>query len=401
MGKALRLLKFDTAHPEGYLQRLQQERSGELASLDYNAYYRWLMGLRVGMSDFLTHPMNEAGWVAREFLAKDRMLMGKLAASGEIEGVGLSGHFRFGVQHAFSLSLLDIVFLRWNRRRDLEKRYWLMSRYIESFKPDVIFVREPAHIDGEFLDRFRNRCALVALIGCNTNHAQHWDPHRYDAVFTLTAEYDRFFKVQGLNSHLFEYGVDERMVSEVSGLPKKFDCTFVGFLGQPTQSRKSELLEKVAAAVNFKWWGVKGPDMAKYPALERSWQGETAGLEMLKIYCQSKIVLNDYVDMAGGTNVNIRTKEVLGVGSMLLTREAANIVHLEKDGVLATFKNAADCVAKIQQLLSDDEAREKIAAKGLEVALREFNYRDIARRVMEVIAEAHDRKRTRLKPWGR
>ncbi len=399
MGKALRLLKFDTAHPEGYLQRLQQERSSELESLDYAAYYRWLMELRVGMSDFLTHPMNEAGWVAREFLAKDRLLMRKLAESGEIQGVGLSGRLRFAAQHASSLSLFDIVSLRWDRRRDLERRYWLMRRYIESFKPDVIFVREPAHIDGEFFDRFRDRCALVALIGCNTNHAQHWDPHRYDAVFTLTGEYDRFFKIQGLNSHVFEYGVDERVFTEVSDLPKKFDCTFVGFLGQSTQSRKSELLERVAAAVDFKWWGVKGPDIGKYPALERSWQGETAGLEMLKIYRQSKIVLNDYVDMAGGTNVNIRTKEVLGVGSMLLTREAANIMHLEQEGALATFKDADECVAKIKYYLADETSRKAIASKGLATALEKFNYRHIASRVMEVIAEVHDRKKMRLKPW--
>ena len=400
MGKALRLLKFDAVHPEGYLQRLQQERCRELASLDYNAYYRWLMGLRVGMSDFLTHPMNEAGWVAREFLTKDRLLMGKLTASGEIEGVGLPGRFCFGAKHALSLSLLDLVCLRWHRRRDLEKRYWLMRRYIEGFKPDVIFVREPAHIDGKFFECFRNRCVLVALIGCNTNHVQHWDPHRYDAVFTLTEEYDRFFKVQGLNSHLFEYGVDERVVSEVSGLPKKFDCTFVGFLGQPTQSRKSELLEKVAAAVNFKWWGVKGPDMAKYPALEHSWQGETAGLEMLKIYRQSKIVLNDYVDMAGGTNVNIRTKEVLGVGSMLLTREASNIMHLERDGVLATFINAEDCIAKVRRYLANETDREAIAAKGLSRALAIFNYRDISRRVMNIIEAQHESKRFRLSAWN-
>lgn len=399
MAKALRLLKFDTAHPEGYLQRLQQQRAAELAPLGYEDYYRWLMELRVGMSDFLTYPMNQAGWVAREFWAKDRLLMRKLAGSGEIRGVGLPGRLRFALQHALSLSLLDVASLRWDRRRDLERRYWLIRHYIESFRPDVIFIREPAHIDGEFFDRFRDRCALVALIGCNTNHAQHWDPHRYDAVFTLTSEYDRFFKVQGLNSHLFEYGVDERVLGEVSGLPKEHDCTFVGFLGQPSQSRKSELLENVARAVEFKWWGVKGSNISQFPSLERAWQGETAGLEMLKIYRQSKIVLNDYVDMAGGINVNIRTKEVLGVGSALLTREADNIRDLERGGALATFRNADDCVAKIRCLLENDEEREKTAARGLHVALERFNYRDIAKRVMEVISEAHEKKCGRLKPW--
>ena len=399
MAKALRLLKFDTAHPEGYLQRLQQQRAAELVPLGYEDYYRWLMELRVGMSDFLTYPMNQAGWVAREFWAKDRLLMRKLAASGEVESVGLTDRVRFGLQHALSLSLRDVASFRWGLGSDLKKRYWLISRYIESFRPDVIFVREPAHIDGEFFNRFRDRCALVALIGCNTNHAQHWDPHRYDALFTLTGEYDRFFKVQGLNSHLFKYGVDERVLHEVTGLPKKHDCTFVGFLGQPSQSRKTKLMNAVAGAVGFKWWGVKGSDISQFPSLERTWQGEKAGLEMLEIYRQSKIVLNDYVDMAGGTNVNIRTKEVLGVGSLLLTRQADNIRELEQEGALATFRDADECVVKIRHFLANDVEREQISAKGLQVALQKFNYRDIANRVMDVISEAYERKRPRLKPW--
>jgi spore maturation protein CgeB len=144
---------------------------------------------------------------------------------------------------------------------------------------------------------------------------------------------------------------------------------------------------------------VKGSDISQFPSLERTWQGEKAGLEMLEIYRQSKIVLNDYVDMAGGTNVNIRTKEVLGVGSLLLTRQADNIRELEQEGALATFRDADECVVKIRCLLENDEEREKIAARGLHVALERFNYRDIAKRVMEVISEAHEKKCGRLKPW--
>jgi spore maturation protein CgeB len=125
--------------------------------------------------------------------------------------------------------------------------------------------------------------------------------------------------------------------------------------------------------------------LAKYPALERTWQGETAGIDMLRIYKQSRVVLNDYVDMAAGTNVNMRTKEVMSVGSMLLTRRAANIESLERTRALATFGDAEECVGKIRHYLAHDAEREVVAAKGLRIALRDFNYRDISAKMRQVL----------------
>ena len=87
------------------------------------------------------------------------------------------------------------------------------------------------------------------------------------------------------------------------------------------------------------------------------------------------------------------------MGSFLLTRAASNIEWLEKAGALVTFNSPEDCLSKIKHYLSHEEAREKIAAQGLQTALEHFNYRDITRRVMDVISVAYEKKRSRLKPW--
>jgi hypothetical protein len=395
----LRFLKVDSAHPHEYLVRKQKADESRLRALGYEEYYRWVMGLRLGLSDYLTLPLNEVGWTAREFSAKDPILLSLLAKEGHINGVGAAARARLKLKHFLSLSLSDTIALRWCRGYELQRRYWLITRYIETFQPDVLFIREPCNIDGEFFDQFRDRCLLVSFIGCNTNHPQHWNAHRNDVIFTLTDEYINFYKAQGIETHRFEYGVDARIHEELKGWPKKYGCTFVGYLGQSHQSRKTEFLESLARRADFRWWGVKGADLHKYPALERTWQGEAAGIDMLRIYRQSKIVLNDYADFHLGAGVNMRSTEVLGVGTCLLARSSPNLARLEELQAVATFKDVDDCVAKIQQLLSDDGAREKIAAKGLEVALRDFNYRDIVRRMMEVIAEAHQRKRPRLRGW--
>jgi hypothetical protein len=399
MPRPLRLLKVDSAHPHEFLAERQRTEAARLRGLSYEDYYRWVTDLRIGLSDYLTHPMNEAGWTAREFNAKDPVLLSRLSKDGHIEGISAAARARFRLRHLLSLSLADTIALRWCRGYELKRRYWLIERYIETFKPDVLFIREPCNIDGEFFHRFRDRCLVVSFIGCSTDHPQHWNPHRNDVIFTLTDEYLNFFKAQGIETHRFEYGVDARVYEELKGCPKEFGCTFVGYLGQPHQSRKTEFLETVAGQADFQWWGVKGPAIHKYPALERTWRGETAGIDMLKIYRQSKVVLNDYADFHLGAGVNMRTTEVLNVGTCLLTRQAPNLAFLGDLQAIATFKDTEDCVTKIRHLLAHEEERERIAAKGLQVALERFNYRDVASHLMDVISEAHERKRPRLKSW--
>lgn len=394
MSRPLRVLKFDSCHPLSYLAQQQAAHREELERLSYVEYYHWLMTRRVGLSDFLTHYMNEAGWVAREFIPQDGFLRRKLLESGQVPAGGGLQHLRSSAGFASGLSLRQAISGELGSRYRSYRKYEFIRRYIEAFRPDILFIREPSHLDGRFFEQFRKRCVIASFIGCNTNHPINWDPFRNDVIFALTDEYYDFFRVQGLATERFSYGVDERIVREVGDLPKIHDCTFVGYLGQPHQSAKSELLESVARSFDFKWWGVVGEEITSFPALQRSWQGEASGIDMYRIYQQSKIALNDYVEMNAGKNVNMRSKEVFSVGTFLLTRQASNAAWLEERGALATFRDTEDCLAKIRHYLQHEAEREAIAARGLEVALQEFNYRDISHRVMTALEKAVATKRT-------
>lgn len=399
MTSPLRVLKFDSVHPHSYLEANQRADSASIKAMSYEEYYAWLMGQRVGLSDYLTHPMNQAGWTAREFLPLDVVLRGKLSEGGEVPSASLGARLEALGRFAASISARTLLMGDTVPRYRRARKDAFVRTYIEAFRPDVIFIREPAHIDGRLFDQFKDRCVLASFIGCNTNHPTNWDPFRNDVLFTLTDEYYDFYRVQGIKTERFSYGVDERLLREVGDLPKVHDCVFVGYLGQPYQRAKTALLEAVAQAFDFKWWGVRGEEMHLYPALARSWQGEVAGIDMYRVYRQARIALNDYVEMNAGKNVNMRSKEVMNVGTLLLTRHAQNIEVMERESALATFRDTEDCLAKIRHLLAYDAEREAIAAKGLEVALRDFNYRDIAAGVMSAIAEAHERKRPRLRAW--
>jgi hypothetical protein len=395
---SLRLLKFDSVHPYSVLKRKQEEQVDRLSAVDYNGYYQWLMSQRWGMSDFLTFYMNEAGWVAKEVVPVDDLLLSKLSVTTERSSVSSLLH-----QYLRSLARApakDVLTLRAFKTDQHKARANRMERYIRTFKPDVLFIREPCHTNGRFWDRFREHCLIVGFMGCTTLDPWNWNTHRHDLIFTLTDEYRNFFQAEGVESHLFSYGVDERLAAEAGDATKKYDCTFVGYLGILDQRVKTKLMEFVAQNVDFKWWGIRGPEIDEKSALYKTYQGPVAGIEMFRIYKESKIVINEYPEMAVSKNVNMRTMEVLNVGSFLLTRAASNIEWLEKAGALVTFRSPEDCLKKIKHYLVDDAAREKIAAQGLRTALEHFNYRDITRGVMEVISSAYEKKRSKLKPWS-
>jgi hypothetical protein len=397
MKNSLRLLKFDSVYPFDFLLRKQAAELEYLSGLCYEEYYDWLMGQRLNFSDFLTCYMNEAGWQAREVISLDDLLLRKLPVTFR---PSLAARMFETAHRIISYSILDLANFKILRQQRRLRREYRLANYIRSFQPDVLCVREPSQMKGSFWDRFRERCLIVGFIGCATFDAWEFDARRHDLIFSLTEEYKNFFSAEDIDSYLFSYGVDERLVTELGDAPKEYDCTFVGYLGIPSQRTKTALMEFIAQHVDFKWWGVRGPEISENSALHRSYQGPVAGIEMFRIYKQSKTVVNEYPEIAASKNVNMRTMEVLNVGSFLLTRAASNIEWLEKAGALVTFNSPEDCLKKLRHYLADDAAREKIAAHGLRTALKHFNYRDIARGVMEVISSAYEKKRSKLKPWS-
>lgn len=398
--RRLKLLKLDSVHPPAYLHEKQAAEKEAIGSMDYAAYYRWVMGLRNNTSDSFTHYMNEAGWEAREFITTDEVMLQKLEDSGQIRKSGVEGEVSFYLRHLGNERLRDIVRGRLFHGYRQHRKYWRVAEYIRTFRPDVLFVREPCHLDGRFLDQFRERCLIVSMIACQTNHAWNWEAHRSNLIFTFTEEYRRFFEVQGIASEVISLGFDDRVAAELADLPKIHDCTFVGYLGVPAQSRKTELLAHVAERASFKWWGVKGEELERYPSLLKTWQGGASGLDMLKIYRQSKIVLNDYPDFMQGHGNNMRNLEVFTAGSMLLTRVAANLAELERAGALATFDTAQTCLTQIGKYLRADDEREAIARQGRKIARDRFHYRDIVRRMMDTIADADAKRRPHLHSWA-
>lgn len=388
----LKILKFDTIHPPMYLVEKQKEAAEVIRSMNYHQYYHWLMALRNNTSDSFTHYMNQAGWEAREFVTCDDLFLNKLERAGEFR-FGTDDRLRTVVSHAAAWCLGDVARLRLGGDLARQVKYARIRSYIEAFRPDVLFLREPSHIDGRFFDQFRDKCLIVSLVACNTSYVWNWNIHRNDVIFTATAVYRDFFRAQNIRSEVIPFGVDERVVREIGDLPKGYDCTFVGNLGVGHQRSKTEFFNELAGRVDFKWWGPWAEGLKAYPALVRARQGRASGLDMLRIYKKSRIVINEYPDFMKGEANNMRNAEVFTAGSLLLTRDAPGLAALVEARALSTYTDLDDCLAKIRFYLANETEREDTARRGLETALQRFNYRAIVGEMMGTMEAAFRERR--------
>lgn len=398
----IRILKFDDCYPEDFYSNKIKKNWAAVERMNFSEYYDWLMKQRNYLSDFFTYPMNMNGWDARELLVRDRMYIKKLIKSGEIKGINIITKTKFRIKFILKSSIATIISYILNPKKcikyyELQKYLWHIDKYIETFDPHLILVREPIEFDGHFFNKHKSKRLIVSMIGGNTLYCRNWDEHRNDLIYVLTAPYYDYYEALQIPVKYFQYGIDERIAMEVSELNKVHDVTFVGLLGHKIQKSKSVLMNQLAQKVSFKWWGIKGDEIADFPFLEKTWQGEASGIDMYKIYKQSKIVINDYGEVGKGTGLNMRIKEVFAVGSFLLTRYSENLEQMEADNVLVTFKDLHDCIEKIKYFLTHDNEREQIAANGLRFGLNQYNYSDIVKKMMAELREIIQSKQKRIK----
>ena len=394
----MRILKFDILYPNDYFLKKQEENKELISNLSFEGYVEWIHSLKIGYGDIITEELKKAGCEVQDYYNQDEVFLHKLKKKYHFNPGFLHNIFSKDIKFLKQFSLKKLLQSRKNQqvRSELQKNV-IVRKYIDEYKPDIIFLREPCQVDNAIFREIKNDYLVATLIGCNITHPINWQAQTSDVIFTLIPEYKTFFEINKIETYLFEYGISEAMYEELKGLPKIHDVVFVGLLGTDDQSQKSRLMEFIASHFNFKWWGPMGELINDYPNLEKAWQGMAAGKDMFTIYHQAKIVLNDYVDTANHKAVNMRIKEVLSTGSLLLTRQAENITLLREQEAIETFENEEDCKTKLEYLLANGEQREAIAMKGLSIAKELYRSSDIISRMKETLEKSYKNKFSKTK----
>ena len=345
-----KLLKFDIIHPPEYLQKKVKEWT-DLDQLSLQQYRERLIALRSNYSDYYTHHLNTTGlWEAEEFFLLDPVFIEKAAV--EVFG---PGKFLLKLKAAFKARVLQ------HHAYYTEK---VIHGYIEKFNPDVLFVRSQP-LPSEFWQQYRDRMLLVARLSARL--PRRWHPNDWDLIYTDQPTIREFFDLQGTPTILNDQGFDQRVVTELAPIQKRYDCTFIGGLGTQNFLQRTEFINEIANKIDFKWWGYwwsygsDGRTIKDFPKIEETHQGSISGLAMYQLYADSKICLNDYVDTANGIGFNQRMFEVMGVGGFLLTRNAPNFAKMFPKNIFITYNTTEDCIDKINYYLKADKERNEIA----------------------------------------
>lgn len=127
----------------------------------------------------------------------------------------------------------------------------------------------------------------------------------------------------------------------------------------------------------------QGPLRRKYP---RNTYPPVFGHEYCAIIKCAKVVFNCHVDQEGHGG-NMRTFEVTGLGSCLLTDREEQIKHLfVPDKEMVCYSSVEEAVDKMRYLLDHPEEREAIAKRGYERTMRDHTTFHRVQKMVEIIS---------------
>ena len=376
----MKLIKFDTIYPAGFLDKKISESHDKIKNMSYNEYHEWVISLRMNFSDFYTYNLVLNGWSAKDFFLNNDLYLKKCS----LHYFGLS-YYYIKLYHRFR-NMFSVISVPFAER--------LIKRIILVEKPDVIFIREQVFIRSKFWEQFRKNALVVSRMDCDL--PQNWSPLSFDLIYTNMTSFKHFFSDCNIKTLSNSNGFDQRILSEIKYKEKSYDVTFVGGLGSyygfVERTRFFEkLLNNADSKFQFSWWGYKTENFERdYPELSKKYMGAAGGIDLFTIYAQSKIVLNCFDSNAGGIAINQRMFEVLGMGTLLLALESESLVGWEN--YLVTYKDVDDCVEKIKYYLAHEDELEKIAKAGQAFVLENYSYLKLMGKLSEELTEAYNKK---------
>ncbi len=399
----MRLLKLGIYHPV-YLRQFYDGRDDNFKEKSYAAQHEVLIEDCYGSSDFWTRALNELNYETADIIANAEFLQ-----------------------------------KRWARENDLyfNEDEWLFeiaAAQIKKFRPDVLLVADYGTIDAGFLRSIRRECASIRLVlgWCSAPYSDAAVFREWDAALSCIPEMVAGFRASGIRSFHVNHAFAPRILEKLDeSAPPTIDFVFTGSIVRHNQfhgereklllelientdlqiwsdvkseprknNRKSRALETAHKSIDFaaQKTGVSRSLLDALPLAKRLKASAAAsaraidaeriarrakppvfGLEMFQLLRDSRVVLNNHIDISPKSASNMRLFEATGTGALLLTDWRENLVELfEPDAEVLTYRTAAECVEKAKYILEHEEKRRAIAAAGQRRTVREHTFENRA-----------------------
>lgn len=321
----------------------------------------------------------------------------------------------FGMSYYNYTSSMEYAFIKLGHEvlTVIDDNKGLRSRNLNSnkekmigFRPDI-FINFCGNykynlIDAKFLKRITGKKVLMYADAIKFVGDVEQNIALYDKVVTFERDDIEFLKKKyGVNGTVLSGSVAEEIFcKEFDNVNKIYDLSFVGVM---VKERLDffEIIAKYAYDNKLKmivygkfykdkhWysaWFNKCNFIKKYPYLSRfAVNTYIKPEEAARLYCETKICLNKHIDRH--QSMNYRVFEIMANNNFELCdeRQQAEEFGLVDGCNIAFYKNVNECIEKIEYYLSDEMARNKIAASGGAMVRNEFTTRVLMKKLLSDI----------------
>ncbi len=353
----IRILKLSFYYEE-YIDYFYS--SHDLSNLDYKKHQKKIFEDRFGWSDSFKEVLNDKGsFVVEEIIVNDYLLQNKWCNENN---------------RSYSLN-------NW--------QFEILKEQIKFYKPNIIFVNNPA-IENKYYELFN--LFNVKIISYDGVSAHNKNILKYSnlIVTCLKSSYN-FYKKFNKLVYYMPHGFDSRIIKNIKkNYEYKNDAVFVGNIRNKHHSNRIDLLDKMISKTNLKIWigdankrinkknliknfnlsnYLKGMNYLKnYFKIKKIINknlGSIFGIQMYQLISDSRIILNNHINISKNEMVNIRLFEATGLGACLLTDYKSNIFDFFELDEIVTYKNNEEAIEKLKYLNNNPEEVKKIGEKGM------------------------------------
>jgi spore maturation protein CgeB len=355
----MRILILDTCYPAFLASHYSA--SHRLEEESYAVQWRALMGTFFGTADSYSHFLGELGHEAHEVVVNCAPMQAAWARE--------HGLARRGLRRVFG---------------SLPGASDIVRHQIAWFRPDVIYVQNLSVFPPALLAEFRGNGLLVGQIASELPRPPQLEP--FDLILTSFPHYVPRLRAQGHRSEYLRIGFDPRALEAVGNVERDLDVAFVGSLGRGQHSAGNVAVAQAAGRIPLSVWG---PGIDEWPpdsSIRKAYKGEAWGINMLRVFARSRIVLNRHIDVAEDYANNMRLFEATGMGALLLTDDKRNLSDLFTPGVeVVTYGDAEELVRQVDEYLGNDTAAELVAKAGQRRTLGEHSYSHRMRELVSIL----------------
>jgi spore maturation protein CgeB len=368
----MRFLILNTDYPE-FLSWFYAQHSG-LESQPYEQQMQARMESLFGTADFYSSNLQKLGYEAVDIIANMEPAQKQWAREQALNCEKPKWRLR-----------LRRGIVPWPYRE--QNHAWLLKileAQVRAYRPDVLYCMAIETVDSNFLRKVKGYYRLA--IGQHAALLPTHDIGEYDLMLSSLPNQVDYFRSRGMASELFRLGFEQRVLSKLSSVDKRFEVVFVGSLGGPYQ-QGTQTLEYLCRKNNIKVWAYGAAKLSEDSPLRKSYMGTASGIEMYQVLRSANIAFNRHLDIASEYANNLRLYEATGVGTLLITDWKKNLHEMFEPGKeVIAYRSPEECAELIQYYLEHDQEREAIAHAGQQRTLSEHTY---SQRMQELVSIVH------------